>query len=116
MLPVQVLTRTLQHLMDFKPMTVTLKNKNQLVVPLSIQRQAGIKSGDHLEFQVSARSITITAVKPSAYKPTEAELTAIRKGEAAIARGDSVPLTEFLHGMDSQRRKAGAKASRKVSR
>ncbi len=97
-------------------MTVTLKNKNPLVIPLNIQRQAGIKSGDRLEFQVSARSITITAVQPPAYTPTKAEWTAIRKGEAAIARGDGAPLTEFLHGLDSQRRKTGAKASRKVSR
>ena len=75
-----------------------------------------LKSGDRLQFRVSARSITITAMGPAAYKPTKAEWTAIRKGEAAIAHGDSVPLTDFLHGLDSPRRKTGAKASRKVSR
>lgn len=97
-------------------MTVTLKKKAQLLVPPSIQRQAGLKSGDRLEFKVAARSITITAVEPPRYKPTKGEWAAIRKGEAAIARGESVSLTEFLHGLDSNRRKAGAKTSRKLSR
>lgn len=96
-------------------MTLTLKDK-PLVVPPSVQRRAGIKSGDSLQFQTSARRITITAVEPPAYKPTKAEWAAIRRGEAAIARGDSVSLADFLHDLDSQRRKTGAKASRKVSR
>jgi hypothetical protein len=43
-------------------------------------------------------------------------LAAIRKGESAIARGECVSLTDFLHGLDSNRRKAGAKANREVSR
>jgi bifunctional DNA-binding transcriptional regulator/antitoxin component of YhaV-PrlF toxin-antitoxin module len=102
--------------MPSKRMTTVLKEKNQLVVPPSVQRRAGIKTGDRLQFQVAARSITITAVEPPAYKPTKAEWAAMRKGEAAIASGDSVPLTEFLHGLDSQRRKTGSKASRKIPR
>jgi hypothetical protein len=95
-------------------MTVVLKDK-MLVAPPSVQRQADIKNGGRVQFQVSARSITITAVEPPAYKPTKAELAAIRKGEAAIACGDSVPLTEFLYGLDSQRRRTGAKTNRTVS-
>ena len=96
-------------------MTVTLKEKTQLVVPASMQRQAGIKGGDRLKFKVSPRTITITA-ETSTYKPTKAELTAIRKGDAAIGRGQYVSLTDFLHDLDRGRRKAGAKASRRVSR
>ena len=61
------------------------------------------------------RTIVITAISEPAYKPTKAELTAIRKGEAAIARGDYVSLAEFLN-VDRPRRKAGAKTARKVSR
>jgi hypothetical protein len=61
-----------------------------------------------LDFKVAPRSITITAVDPPTYRPTQAEWVAIRKGEAAIARGESVTLTEFLHGLDRSRRKAGA--------
>jgi bifunctional DNA-binding transcriptional regulator/antitoxin component of YhaV-PrlF toxin-antitoxin module len=97
-------------------MTVIVKNQDRLLVPPSVQRQAGIKAGDRLEFRVSGPVITITATPQRTYKPTKAELAAIRKGEAAIARGDSVSLTEFLHGLGRNRRKAGTKASRKVSR
>ena|SRR5260370_23964004 len=97
-------------------MTVTLKKKTQLVVPPSVQRQAGLKSGDRLEFKAAPRTISITALESPTYKPTKREWATIRKGEAAIARGESVSLTEFLHGLDNNRRKAGAKASRKVPR
>jgi bifunctional DNA-binding transcriptional regulator/antitoxin component of YhaV-PrlF toxin-antitoxin module len=95
-------------------MTIVVKERAGLVVPASLQRQAGIKAGDRLEVKASLRTITLTAVEPK-YKPTKDELAAIRKGEAAIARGESVPLTEFLHGLDRHRRKAGAKASHEVS-
>ena len=94
-------------------MTVTVSNKAELVVPASVQRQAGIQPGDRLEFTVNSRTITIT---PATYKPTKSELAAIRKGEAAIARGESVSLADFLHGVDRKHRRAGTKASRKVSR
>ena len=102
--------------MPAKSTTVIVKNKDPLVVPPNIQRQAGIKNGDRVEFRVSAGRITISAVNPPAYKPTKAELTAIRKGEAAIARGGALSLTEFLNGLDRPRRKTSPKASRKVSR
>lgn len=39
--------------MPSKPMTVILKDK-PLVVPPSVQRQAGIKSGDRVQFRASA--------------------------------------------------------------
>ena len=96
-------------------MTIVVK-ENQLVVPSSVQRQAGIKAGDRLMFTVAPHTITITPVPPRTYKPTKAELAAIRKGEAAVARGEYVSLSEFLHDLDRPRRKAGAKAARKVSR
>ena len=97
-------------------MTVIVKNKTGLVIPPSVQRRAGIRTGDRLEFKVSARSITITTVDATVYKPTKSELAAIRNGEAALARGQHVSLTEFLHGLDTNRRKAGTKAGRKISR
>jgi bifunctional DNA-binding transcriptional regulator/antitoxin component of YhaV-PrlF toxin-antitoxin module len=95
---------------------MTVKDNTALVVPPSVRRRAGIKAGDHLEFKVSSRTITITAVEPPAYKPTKAELAAIRKGEAEIARGEYVAATDLLHGLDRHRRKSGTKAARKVSR
>lgn len=95
-------------------MTVTVKTKHDLVVPPSMQLQAGIKAGDRVRFKVSAGTITITAApaRSRSYKPSKAELAAIRKGEAAFACGDSVSLTEFLNELDRQGRKAGTKGSR----
>ena len=92
------------------------KQRDQLVVPISVQRRAGIKSSDRLEFKASRRTITITALDEPCYKPTKAELAAIRKGEAQIANGRFVALPELLHELDSHRRGSGAKANRKVSR
>ena len=94
-------------------MTTTVKSEAELVVPASVQRQAGIKQGDRVQFRASHRTITITAVPSPTYKPTKAELAAIRKGEAEIACGEFVTLRELLHDMD-RRRKGGAKAARKV--
>ena len=94
-------------------MTVTLKEKQPLVVPPSVQRQAGIKPGDRLEFKISAGTITITPVERT-YKPTKAEMSAIRKGEAAIASCDSVSLDEFLN-VDNQSRRTRPKSGRKIS-
>ena len=56
------------------------------------------------------------APKERTYKPTKAELAAMRKGEAEIARGEFLTLAEFLHEMDLSRRKVGVKAGRKASR
>jgi len=92
------------------------KEQDQLIVPASVQRRAGIKSGDRLRFKASRRTITITAIEEPRYKPTKAELAAINKGEAQIARGRFVALPELLHELDSDRRGSGAKATRKVSR
>jgi AbrB family looped-hinge helix DNA binding protein len=97
-------------------MSITVKNKANLIVPESVRRQAGIKAGDRVEFKVSSRTITIKPVEPPTYKPTKAELAAIQNGEAEIARGEFVTLTDFLHDMDSPGRKGGAKAARKISR
>lgn len=97
-------------------MTITVKTEKGLVVPASIQRQAGIKSGDRLKFDVAAGMVIIRPVSQPTYKPTKSELAAIRKGEAAIANGEVVSLTDFLHDLDRPRRKTGGKATHKVSR
>jgi predicted transcriptional regulator len=54
------------------------------------------------------------AVRDPGYKPTTAELAAIRRGEAAIARGEFVTLPQLLHELDRSRRRARAKTDRKV--
>jgi len=45
-------------------MTVTVKNRTGLIVPPSVQRRAGIKSGDRLEFKASGGVITIMPKLP----------------------------------------------------
>lgn len=97
-------------------MTVVLKSNTDLIVPRSVRRQAGIKTGDQLEFKVSQGTITIKAVEPPNYKATKTELAAIRKGEAEIARGEYVTLADLLHGLDRPRRKSGPKTTNKISR
>jgi bifunctional DNA-binding transcriptional regulator/antitoxin component of YhaV-PrlF toxin-antitoxin module len=95
-------------------MTITVKNKSALTVPTEVRRRAGIRVGDRVEFKVISRTITITPVEPPTYRPTKSELAAIRKGEAQIARGEYVTLTDFLHDLDRHRRKGDTKAARKV--
>jgi len=51
-----------------------------------------------------------------AYTPTKTELTSIRKGRAAINRGEFVTLEQAFHELDNPRRKASAKSPRKSSR
>lgn len=98
-------------------MTVTVKSTSEaLVIPLSIRRRAGIKVGDHVEFKVSAGSITITTLEPAGYQPTKSELNAIRKGEAELTRGESIDLGTLLHELERPRRKVGGKTTRKSTR
>lgn len=97
-------------------MTSVVQDKNPITIPETVRRRAGIAPGDRVEFRASSRTITIKAVGPSTYKPTSAELTAIRKGEAEIARGEHVTLTDLLYDVERRRRKGGTKAARKVSR
>jgi predicted transcriptional regulator len=65
---------------------------------------------------VVKNSRKLVAPKERTYKPTNAELAAIRKGEAEIARGEFLTLTEFLHEMDRNRGKVGVKAGGKAPR
>ena len=50
------------------------------------------------------------------YTPTKAEAAAIRKGRAAIKRGEYVTLQQLFHELDNPRRKASQKNPRKNSR
>ncbi len=47
-------------------MTVTVKNKTPLVVPPAIRRQAGLKSGQEIEFKISGGVISIHPKLPTA--------------------------------------------------
>ena len=69
-------------------MTTIVKKKTPITVPPSVQRQAGIKTGDRLEFKVSGGVINIIPELPSAdneYTPEQrrtidAQLAEARKG------------------------------------
>jgi predicted transcriptional regulator len=87
-----------------------------LVVPASVQHRAGIKSGDRVRFQVSKDTITIIALREPTYKPTRAELAAIRRGEAELARGQHVTLPELLPELDPPHSEIRAKGTRRASR
>ena len=66
-------------------MTVTGKSKTNLVVPPSVRRQAGIKTGDRVEFKVSGGIINIIPKLPSAddeYTPEQRRVINARLNEA----------------------------------
>jgi len=66
-------------------MTVVVKSKDELVVPRSVRRQAGIKSGDRVEFKVSGGIINIVPELPTAddeYTPAQRRAIDARLAEA----------------------------------
>jgi bifunctional DNA-binding transcriptional regulator/antitoxin component of YhaV-PrlF toxin-antitoxin module len=65
--------------------TVTVNDRQELVIPRSVSRRAGIRSGDKIEFKVSRRKITIVAKVDDEYTPAQrrsidAKLAKARKG------------------------------------
>lgn len=70
-------------------MTVIVKNKTPLVVPIAVRRRAGFKSGDKLEFRVSGGIITILPKPPD--EDTHAQREVI---DRAVAQG----LDDIKHG------------------
>jgi len=73
-------------------MTVTVKNNIPLVVPPAVRRQAGLKSGDKLEFKVSGQIITIVP------KPSEADGEYTPAQRRAIHRGIAQSEKEYAEG------------------
>jgi bifunctional DNA-binding transcriptional regulator/antitoxin component of YhaV-PrlF toxin-antitoxin module len=77
-------------------MTVTVKNKTPLVVPLAIRRRAGLKSGQELEFKVSGGVITIAPKQPDAddeYTPAQRRII-----DAQLAEGLADIKAGRVHG------------------
>jgi AbrB family looped-hinge helix DNA binding protein len=73
-------------------MTVIVKSKTPIVVPPSVRRQAGLKSGDKLEFRVSGRTITILPNVPN----SDGEYTSAQR--KAIDRGIAQSEREYAEG------------------
>ena len=48
-------------------------------------------------------------------EPTKAELSALRRGRAALRRGDAMSLKTLLHDMESHPNRSGAKGFSKAS-
>ena len=104
-------------------MTITLKEKTPLVVPLNMQRQAGIKAGDRVEFRASRGVITIlTKPQPAAgneeYTPEQhrairaqlaESLEDVRKGRVY---GPFATVSELERSLRLAARKTAAKAKR----
>lgn len=66
-------------------MTVTVKNKKPLVVPLAVRRLAGLKSGQEIEFRVSGSVITILPKLPAGddeYTPEQRRIIDARLDQA----------------------------------
>jgi AbrB family looped-hinge helix DNA binding protein len=108
-------------------MTVTVKNNTPIVVPPAVRRQAGLRSGDRLEFKVSGQVITILP-KPRATDDeyTPAERRAIDRGIAQSEKeygagksyGPFKTAEEAIASLNTnlRRRRAAAKKLKSASR
>ena len=97
-------------------MTITVKNKTGLVAPLSVQREAGIKAGDRLEFKVSGGVINIIPKRLTAddeYTPEQRRIVnaQLAEGLEDIRAGRVSPHFNTVDEMP-----ASLKSGRKTSR
>jgi bifunctional DNA-binding transcriptional regulator/antitoxin component of YhaV-PrlF toxin-antitoxin module len=108
-------------------MTVAVKNDNKtpLVVPLSLRRKAGFKSGQELEFRMSDGVITLAPKAPNAADEyTPAERRAIDRGIAKSEKeygegkfaGPFATVEEFLTDLHAQSAKLSPKRKPKRAR
>jgi bifunctional DNA-binding transcriptional regulator/antitoxin component of YhaV-PrlF toxin-antitoxin module len=104
-------------------MTVTVKTKSGLTVPTEVQRRAGYKTGDRLEFKVSGSVVTIVPELPSAddeYTPEQRKIidarlakadADIKAGRMSKAYSDHAEFIADLH-KEAKKYKAKTKAKR----
>jgi AbrB family looped-hinge helix DNA binding protein len=76
-------------------MTVTVKDNAPLIVPPSVRRKVGLKSGDKVVFRTDGRVITILPKEEpddDEYTPAQRKIidAGIAKGLAELARGDYI--------------------------
>ena len=102
-----------------------LKEKKQLVAPASIQRKAGIKAGDQLEFKASRGVITILPKLPSAddeYTPEQRRIIDARLAESEedLKKGRTYgpfnTAKEMIASMEKQLKKRASGKKTKRSR
>src|SRR5438128_922052 len=99
-------------------MTIIVKGKNNLTVPAQVQRRAGIRVGDRLEFKVSGGIINIIPKLPSAddeYTPTQRKILNAQLAEdladirAGCTAGPFNSADEMIAHMKSELKKRAAK-------
>jgi bifunctional DNA-binding transcriptional regulator/antitoxin component of YhaV-PrlF toxin-antitoxin module len=102
------------------PMTVTVKSKTPLVVPPSIRRKAGLKSGQEIEFQVVGGVISIRPRLPhDEYTPeqrriVDAELAeGLADAKAGRVRGPFSTHKEFIASLHKEARKLNRKKAKR---
>ena len=103
-------------------MTITVKDQTQqLVVPAQLQRRAGFKTGDQLEFKASRGVITIAAKPVTAddeYTPEQRQIIEARLAKAdqdireGRVYGPFDTADEMIASMKEELKKKRAKASR----
>lgn len=88
---------------DLSVMTVTVKTKTPLVVPDQVRRRAGFKSGDQVEFKVSAGVVTILPktllTKESGDLLTPAEAKRLRRSLKQTKEGKTRPWSQIKHDL-----------------
>ena len=103
-------------------MTVTVKSKEPLVVPLTVRRRAGLKVGQELEFKVSGGVITILPKPPRSgdeYTPAQRRIidAQIAGGMADVAAGRvHGPFSthqEFIASLHQEARKLSRKKTKR---
>jgi bifunctional DNA-binding transcriptional regulator/antitoxin component of YhaV-PrlF toxin-antitoxin module len=102
-------------------MTVTVKNKTPLVVPPSVRRQAGLKSGDKLEFKVSGQVITILpqVTAGDEYTPEQRRIVDAQLAEgladvkAGRVHGPFATHKEFIASLHKEARKLNHKKTKR---
>jgi len=100
-------------------MTVTVKSKEELVVPRAVQRRAGIKAGQRVQFKVSGGIISIIPDLPIAdgeYTPAQrrvidARLSEARKGPYFGPFETADEAIKFLRGEIRKRKAAKRKTT-----
>ncbi|MGA2269034.1 MAG: AbrB/MazE/SpoVT family DNA-binding domain-containing protein [Bryobacteraceae bacterium] len=103
-------------------MTVTVKNRTPLVVPPAVRRQAGLKSGQEIEFKVSGGVISIRPKLRAAgdeYTPEQRRIVDAQLAEgladikAGRVRGPFSTHREFIASLHAEARKL---SHRKIKR
>jgi bifunctional DNA-binding transcriptional regulator/antitoxin component of YhaV-PrlF toxin-antitoxin module len=103
-------------------MTVTVKNRAPLVVPPSVRRQAGLKSGQKIEFKVSGGVISIYPKLPTPddeYTPeqrriVDAQLAAgLADVEAGRVNGPFDTHEEFIASLHEEAKKLNRRKTKR---